>query len=70
MHSLPHNSHIKCVRLQTIPAADAKRAKMDPPNLIQEINDPPQSPVSEIDLEGPTEEPDINDDDTLITNSK
>uniref|UniRef100_A0AAR5PHQ5 Chromatin-remodeling ATPase INO80 n=1 Tax=Dendroctonus ponderosae TaxID=77166 RepID=A0AAR5PHQ5_DENPD len=53
---------------KTIPAADAKRAKMDPPNLIQEISDPPQSPVSEIDLEGPTDEPDINDDDTLITN--
>lgn len=59
--------------MQTIPAADAKRARMEPPNSVQEINneEPPHSPSSEIDPDGPTEEPDIvNDDDSPITNSE
>lgn len=46
---------------------------MEPPNSVQEINneEPPHSPSSEIDPDGPTEEPDIvNDDDSPITNSE
>ncbi|XP_050314802.1 chromatin-remodeling ATPase INO80 isoform X2 [Anthonomus grandis grandis] len=55
---------------KTIPAAEAKRAKMEPPSLVTEISEePPHSPSSEIDPDGPIDEPDIlNDDDSPITN--
>ncbi|XP_066247321.1 chromatin-remodeling ATPase INO80 isoform X1 [Euwallacea similis] len=55
---------------KTIPAADAKRARLEPTSIIQETNEEqPNSPSSEIDPDGPIEEPDVvNDDDSPITN--
>ncbi|KAL1492809.1 hypothetical protein ABEB36_010991 [Hypothenemus hampei] len=55
---------------KTIPAAEAKKARMEPPVVVQENDEPqPSSPTSEIDLDGTLEETDVvNDDDSPITN--
>ncbi|XP_030748497.1 chromatin-remodeling ATPase INO80 [Sitophilus oryzae] len=55
---------------KTIPAADAKRARMDPPSGNHEVGEEPiHSPASEIEPDAQIEEPDImNDDDSPITN--
>ncbi|KAF7287761.1 hypothetical protein GWI33_003395 [Rhynchophorus ferrugineus] len=55
---------------KTIPAADAKRARLDSSVGNNEPNEEQlHSPVSEIDPDGQTEEPDVvNDDDSPITN--
>lgn len=58
---------------QTIPAAEAKRAKVEPltPSQDSTNEEPPASPSSEIDPDGAGEDADIiNDDDSPITNSK